>query len=132
MRRTSIRLIGFLATGLVTASPTIFAQDYGQKPKSPTPDALPGQQLIVWTETQKPHPVPGSSDEMYPAAEQAQVLDGTILARGSDLFFAGQSGPAYRIDNKDQLRAFAGRKVRIVGNINAEANSISVLRIKQQ
>lgn len=131
MRRTSIRLIGFLAAGLMVASSAAFGQDYNQKPKSPKPDTLPGQQLIVWTETQKPHPVPASSDEMYPAAQQAQVLNGMILAQGSDLFFAVENGPAYRIDNKDQLGAFAGRKVRIAGNINATANAVRVLAIQQ-
>lgn len=136
MGRTTIRMIGLLGSILLAASQFAFSQDYSQNPKSPKPDALPGQQLIVWSETQKPEPVPASSDEMYQVAGQIQLMSGVILTRGADLFFAAENGGVYRIDNndntnKDQLKAFAQKKVRIRGKIDASSSVVHLVAIEQ-
>lgn len=133
MRRRSIRILAYLGSALLAASPFALAQNFSRNPKSPTPDELPGRQLIVWSETQNPRPVPASSEGMYPSA-QIQVLSGVVLTRGSDLFLGVAGGLAYRIDNsdrKEQVGAFAGRKVRISGNIDAHAIVIHLLTIEQ-
>jgi hypothetical protein len=129
MGRTSI--IGILGSILLAVSLFAFSQDYNQPPKSPKADALPGQQLIVWSETQKPQPVPASSDEMYPTAQGTQLVNGIILTRGSDSLFAAENGGAYRIDNnKDQLKAFTQKKVRIRGKIDASSRVVHIVAIQ--
>jgi hypothetical protein len=134
MRRRGIRILGYLGSALLALSPFAFAQAFNQKPKSPTPDQLPGTQLIVWSEMQRPQPVPATSEEMYPATSQIQVLSGMVLTRGSDLFLGVAGGPIYRIANSDRkelLRAFAGKRVRISGNIEARTSVLHVLTIEQ-
>jgi hypothetical protein len=126
-------MTAWLSATLIALSACAFAQDFTQKPKSPSPDELPGQQLIVWTETQKPHPLPAASPEMYQASSQAQILTGTILAQGSDLLFATTEGANYRInnDNQQDLRAFAGKNIQIRGTLNQSARSVHVVSIEQ-
>jgi hypothetical protein len=107
------------------------AQDFNPKPKSPSPDELPGKQLIVWTETQKPQPLPVTSPEMYASSSHIQILTGTILAQGSDLLFASSEHVNYRIanDSQEQLRAVAGKNVRISGNVDQAARSVHLVSI---
>jgi hypothetical protein len=135
MRRTSLRMTAWLAATLIVLAACAFAQDFTQKPKSPAPDGLRGKQLIVWTETQKPHPLPVTSPEMYRTSSQTQILTGTILAQGPDLLFAATDRANYRLDkdndNQEQLRAFAGQKVRISGNVDQATRLVHVLSIEQ-
>jgi hypothetical protein len=131
MRRTNIRMTAWLGATLVALSACAFAQDFTQKPKSPKPDELPGKQLIVWTETQKPHPLPATSPEMYQSTSQTQILTGTILARGSKLFLAG-GGADYRLGNEQAARAFMGKPVRITGKKDQCAGVLYVLEIEQR
>jgi hypothetical protein len=142
MRGTEIRTILSLGAAAIALSVCAFAQDFSPKPKSPAPDELPGKQLIVWTATQKPHPIPVTSPEMNQASAhaqthaqtQAETMTGTILAQGPDLLFATANRATYRIDinndNQEELRAFTGHKVRISGNVDQAARSVHVLRIE--
>lgn len=134
MRRISIRVTLWLGAAVVALSACAFAQDFTQNPKSPAPDELPGQQLIVWTETQKPHPLPVTSPEMYQTSSQTQVLTGTIVAQGADLLFASANRGSYRIendnDNQGDLRVFTGQKVRISGNVDQASQLVHVLRVE--
>jgi hypothetical protein len=139
MRRTTIRMT--LAAAVVALSACAFAQNFSGTPKSPAPNELPGKQLIVWTETQKPHPLPVISPTMYEASSyqapaHTQILTGTILAQGPDLLLASSNRANYRInndnDNQEQLRAFTGKKVRVSGNVDASARSIQVVSIEQR
>lgn len=107
------------------------AQDFTQKPKSPSPNELPGKQLIVWTATQKPKPLPVTSPQTNQASSQTQTLTGTILAYGPDLLFAGADRANYRIENQEELRAFAGQKVRITGNMDQATRSLYVVNIEK-
>lgn len=134
MGRTWTRMTLSLGAALSVLAIGAFAQDFTQKPKAPSPDGLPGQQLIVWTETQKPHPLPASSPEMYQASSQTQMLTGTILAQGPDLLFATADHASYRInnDNPEQLKAFAGRQVQVSGNVDQATQSVYLLSIEQQ
>lgn len=124
----------WLSATLITLSACAFAQDFTQKPKPPSPDEVPGQQLIVWTETQKPHPLPAASPDMYQASSQTQILTGTVLAHGSDLLFATTDGTHYRInnDNQEELRAFTGKQVQISGALDQAARSVHVVSIEQR
>jgi uncharacterized protein YdeI (BOF family) len=143
MKRTSIRLTTWLSAILAILSACAFAQDFTQNPKSPSPDELPGQQLIVWTATQKPQPIPVTSPETDQASteqastnqgsSQTQVLTGTILAQGSDLLFAA-SGADYQIDNKNQegLRAFNGKQIQISGSVDPYVRSVHVVSIESR
>ncbi len=138
MRRISIRVTLWLGAAVVALSACAFAQDFTQNPKSPAPDELPGQQLIVWTETQKPHPLPVTSPETYQSSSQTQILTGTIVAQGADLLFASANRSSYRIENdndndndsQDELRAFTGQKVRISGNVDQASQLVHVLRVE--
>lgn len=132
MKRASFRMTAWLGATLVVLSTCAFAQDFTQKPKSPSPDRLPGQQLIVWTETQKPHPLPAASPEMYQASSQAQILTGTILAQGPDLLLDTTDRANYRInnDNQQELRAFTGKQVQISGTLDQATRSVHVVSIE--
>jgi hypothetical protein len=132
MRRTGIRIADLLGMGLLTISSLTLAQDVSQRPQVPAPDGMPGARLIVWTETQRPHPIPETSAEMYAASGQAQALSGTILCRGSDLLFAVADHPDFRIENnKEQIRALAGKQVRIYGKVDSDANVVYVMSTAQ-
>jgi hypothetical protein len=133
VRRTGIRLADMLGMTLLAVSSLALAQDTSQQPKVPRAEQMPGSQLIVWTETQRPHPIPETSTEMNAAAsDQAHVLSGTILTRGSDLFLAVAHHPVFRIENnKEQIRALAGRHVRIYGKVDSGSDLVYVLSITQ-
>lgn len=130
MKRTSYGMTAWLGATLVALSVCAPAQDFSHKPKSPSPDALPGQQLIVWTETQKPHPLPVTSPETNQASSQTQILTGTILAQGPNLLFATADGANYQIDKQKELRSFTGQTVQIRGNVNPSARSVHVVSIE--
>jgi hypothetical protein len=132
VRRTGIPIANVFGMSLLVVSSLAVAQNLSQQPKAPTPDQMPGTRLIVWTETQRPHPVPDTSTEMHAASNEAQVLNGTIQIRGSALFFAGANHPAYRIENnREQIRTLAGKQVRIYGKVASGANVLYVLSITQ-
>lgn len=132
MRRMGIRLADLLGMTLLSVSSLALAQDVSQRPKVPTPGQMPASRLIVWTETQRPHPIPETSTEMYAASDQAHVLSGVILTRGSDLFFAVANHAAFRVENdKEQIRALAGKRVRIYGKVDSGADAVYVLSIAQ-
>jgi len=123
--------------GILASAPFSSAQDFTQNPKSPAPSELPGKQLIVWSETQKPTPVPATSpapnaarQECSQTARRPQNLSGIILARGSDLFFTAADRPAFLIDNKEGVSEFAGKRVRVRGSIDAQASVVHVLSIE--
>jgi hypothetical protein len=124
-------MAAWMGVTVVAISACAFAQDFTQKPKSPSPDSLPGKQLIVWTETQKPHPLPVSSPEMYRATSPTQILTGTILARGSNLFLA-RAGADYCVENQETARAFTGKPVRIRGKLDQSSGVVYVLTIEQR
>jgi hypothetical protein len=136
MKRASFRMTAWLSATLAILSAGAFAQDFTQKPKSPSPDELPGQQLIVWTATQKPQPLPVTSPETdqastAQASSQTQILTGRVLAQGPDLLLASADGSNYRIDNsQEELRAFTGRKVQMSGTVNPSARSVHVVAIE--
>lgn len=131
MRRISIRIMGLLAALLGACLP-VLAQDFSQKPKAPNADELPGRQLIVWSETQRPEPMPATSDETS-AEKQTHTVSGVILVGGADLFLAAAGGAFYRIqDNPNELRASAGKKVRIRGNLLPGSRELHVLAIGRQ
>jgi hypothetical protein len=131
MRRTGFPLSGLLAVALLAACPLTSAQDFSYRPKSPTPDELPGKQLIVWSQTQKPHPLPASSTETYSVAASTQVLSGTIVARNSGLFFTEADCVFYGIANQNQISAFAGKKVRVTASLNTNTQMLRVLKIEE-
>lgn len=124
---TSFPVPGLLALALLaTCCPLISAQDFAGRPKSPAPAELPGNQLIVWSETQKPRPVPASPPEM-----RAQILSGTILARNSELFFVAANQLVFGISDQGRFRAFAGKKVRVTGKLDASAQTLRVWSIQE-
>jgi hypothetical protein len=131
--KTGIRIADLLGVTLLAVSSLTLAQDVSQRPQVPTADGTPGTRLIVWTETQRPHPIPETSTEMYTVSDQARALSGTILSRGSDLFFAVANRPAFRIENNDkqQIRALAGKQVRVYGKVDSDTNVVYVLSIAQ-
>jgi hypothetical protein len=133
VRRTGIGIADLLGMTLLAVSSMAGAQDMSQRPQVPTPEPMPGTRLIVWTETQRPHPIPETSTEMYAASDQAHALSGTIFCRGSDLFLAVANHPVLRIgnNNKEQIRVLAGKQVRIYGKVDSDANVVYVVRIAQ-
>jgi len=134
MRRASFRICALVGLGILASAPFSSGQDFTQNPKSPAPSELPGKQLIVWSETQKPTPVPATSPAPNAArqetARRPQNLSGIILARGSDLFLAGADRPAFLIENKEGVSEFAGKRVRVRGSIDAQASVVHVLSIE--
>ena len=129
---TSFPVPGLLALALfATCCPLISAQDFARRPNSPAPAELPGNQLIVWSETQKPRPVPTSPPEIYAPAAPAQILSGTILARNSELFFVAANQLVFGISDQGRFLAFAGKKVRVTGKLDASAQTLRVWSIQE-
>lgn len=129
-----------LAAAVLAGSP-IFAQDFAHAPKAPGQNELPGKQLIVWSETQKPQPLPqttlaireaqqptgqlGAADQRSPEAFRARVV-----RNGGGYALTLSSGRQYQVENWEKVETFRDRIVEVVGTLDARLNTARVISIQ--
>lgn len=146
-RKTS--LFSALAFLLVTV-PLMFTQDPRSQPSPALPSEILGSQLIVWSQAQKPQPVP----QPLPAAERpgpdqqpeqpipldnppaqqqqptAQKFNGTIVKTGDVYLLKVSSNSAYRLDDQEKAKQYEGKQVIIAGTLDANGRSLHVINIE--
>ena len=60
----AMRLLSTVA--LLSIAPIVFAQDFQSQPKPLLPSDVLGRQLIVWSDSQEPHPLPQPLPDQQP------------------------------------------------------------------
>jgi hypothetical protein len=106
-------------------------------PNPALPSGMLGPQLIVWSETRRPQPVPQPlpANQSPPANSQAQpqptaqTFTGTITKDGDNYVLKASNGAVYQLDNQDEAKQFDGKPVKIVGNLDATSNILHVTSI---
>jgi hypothetical protein len=145
MNRSANCLVGLL---LATAP---FA--LGQEPQitSQFPvDPLASQQLIAWTNLQKPQPAPqplpppdtpipqpdpqGQKVQPSPNPQTpdapAQSFTGKIVKDGGKYVLKMASRTAYQLERQDGVSQYENQDVRVVGNLDTGTNTIRVIKIE--
>jgi lipoprotein-anchoring transpeptidase ErfK/SrfK len=142
------RLLSALAFLLVTV-PAMFTQDPRSQPSPVLPANILGTQLIVWSEAQKPQPVP----QPLPAAERpgpdqqpeqpnpahnppaqpqptAQKFTGIIVQNSGVFLLKVSSNNAYQLDDQEKARQYEGKQVIIGGILDANLTSLHVIDLE--
>lgn len=146
-RETS--LLSALAFLLVTV-PLMFTQDPRNQPSPALPADILGPQLVVWSQAQKPQPVP----QPLPAADRpvseqqpeqptpvdnapaqqeqptAQKVKGTIVKTGGVYVLKVSSNSEYQLDDQEKAKQFEGQQVTIGGRLDANGSSLHVINIE--
>jgi hypothetical protein len=118
-------------------------------PQSPVlPLNILGPQLIVWSQLQKPQPVPqplpaADRDTQRPDSQPAptqvappqqqpplQTFVGTIVKDGSRYVLQASGKNVYPLDDQDKARQYEGKQVRIAGILDAHENSLHIASIE--
>lgn len=146
-RETS--LLSALAFLLVTA-PLIFAQDVQSQPSPALPANILGPQLIVWSQMQKPQPVPQplpgrAEPEPDQQPEQAnppanvtpqpqepavQKFTGTIVKNAGRYVLKVSSNSTHEIDDQVKAKQYEGKQVTIGGTLDAKGSGLHVISIE--
>jgi hypothetical protein len=146
-RETS--LLSALAFLLVTV-PLMFTQDPRNQPSPALPADILGPQLVVWSEAQKPQPVPQplpAADrpvpeqqpeqptpvDNAPAQQQqptAQKVKGTIVKTGGVYVLKVSSNSEYQLDDSEKAKQFEGQQLTIGGTLDASGSSLHVINIE--
>lgn len=144
MKRESVLITGML----LVFSSILFAQD-GSQPSPALPSDPLGPQLVVWSQLQKPKPVPQplpppevpgqqqpdpqSGLPPNPQAQQqpaAQSFTGTIVKDAGKYVLKTSSDRAYQLDKQEMVREYEGKQVRLVGTLAADGQTVRVVRIE--
>lgn len=140
MRRTTTFAAGFV----LAASPLLFGQGPAIEPSPALPAEGLGPPLIVWSESQKPQPIPseGAPDPrslhqrlMQPIQPcgtdtSPQKFTGTIVNAGSRFVLMLSSQIAYQVDDQEKARAYVGKRVRISGNLDSDNSIVRVISME--
>ena len=142
-------LLSALAFLLVTV-PLMFTQDPRNQPSPALPSDILGPQLVVWSQAQKPQPVPQplpAADrpvpeqqpeqptpvDNAPAQQQqptAQKVKGTIVKTGGVYVLKVSSRSEYQLDDQEKAKQFEGQQVTIRGTLDANGSSLHVINIE--
>jgi hypothetical protein len=110
------------------------------------------QMGMAWTQSQKPDPVPSpkpvplpdQQPEQRPAPEQppsaspdeghkdtaAQTFTGTVLKQAKKYVLKTPEMSTYDLDDQDKARQYEGKKVQVIGKLDASSKLIHVQDIK--
>jgi hypothetical protein len=114
---------------------SMFAQGVQAEPAPVLPSGVLGPDLIAWSQMQTPRPVPQPlPPDQNPRAQQqptAETFAGTIVKVGASYFLKVRDVITYRLDDQGQSRQYEGKQVRLLGNLNANRNSLQVVSIQQ-
>lgn len=114
-----------------------FAQQKGQQTGPDLSASVLGPQLVVWSELQKPRPVPQPLPPPQPdppAQQQAQpapgaqaqqqpatqIFTGTIVKDREKYVLKVSGGTSYQIDDQDKARMYEGKQVKVVGTLDGK------------
>lgn len=136
-------LIMLMMTGcLLILVGSMFAQGVQSEPAPVLPSGVLGPDLIAWSQMQTPRPMPQPlPPDQNPRAPQqptAETFTGTIVKVDATYVLKSTSGVTYRLirqnddrnDDQDNGRQYEGKRVRLVGILDANRNSIHILSIQ--
>lgn len=139
MRRTSV-----LAASLFVFSPLLVAQQAVQQPDPQLPATVLGPQLVVWSDLQKPRPVPEPlpppkpdppaqtqpPQSAGPQQPSSQAFAGTIVKSGSKYVLKVSDSVSYQIDDQEKAKVFEGKQVKVSGTLDAASNILHATSIE--
>lgn len=130
---------------LVLFSSIGLGQQANQQPDPAVPDNAVGRQLILWSEVQRPQPIPQVSSRVNPeplaiqqyeqptASEQASVraFTGTVIKNVDKYVLElADSSAVFQIDDQEKARQFEGKQVRVAGSLALETKMLYVASIE--
>jgi hypothetical protein len=130
---------------IVGTMPMMFAQDLPIQPGPVLPSGILGPQLIVWSDVQKPQPLPQPSRLVWQPEQQReqpanppvqrlqpapQTFTGTIEEDGSLYVLKVSGSSAYELDDQDAAKHYQGERARVVGTLDTERGSIHIVSIE--
>jgi hypothetical protein len=121
-----------------------------QNPQSQPSPALPsdilGPQLIAWSQTQTPQPVPQplprrsvpqpdqQPEGANPSAQQQQPtlqkFTGTIVKADGAYVLKVSTTNEYQLDDQEKAKKYEGKRVTVGGTLDAEGSSLHVINIE--
>jgi hypothetical protein len=135
---------------LLVSVPLMFTQDPRSQPSPVPPSDILGPQLIVWSQAQKPQPVPqplsaaerpvpdqrpgqpNTADN--PSAQQqqptAQKFTGTIVKNSGVYSLKVSSNNAFQLDDQEKVKQYEGKQVIIGGLLDANNRRLHVINIE--
>ena len=142
-------LLSAFAFLLVTV-PLTFTQDPRSQPSPALPSDILGPQLIVWSQAQKPQPVPQPlraadrpdpdqrPDQPNPADNPptqqqqptAQKFTGTIVKNSGVYSLKASSNNAFQLDDQEKVKQYEGKQVIIGGLLDANNRRLHVINIE--
>lgn len=137
---------------LLMMAPLAFGQEPQQAPQPE--DALEAQQLIAWSQLQKPQPAPqplpprdtplpqpdpqdqqakppaNPQDQQKDQQTPTQSFTGKILKDAGKyvLKVAGQT--TYQLDGQDSLKQYENQEVKVIGSLDTASNTIRIVKIE--
>jgi Protein of unknown function (DUF5818) len=146
-RETS--LLSALAFLFVTA-PLMVTQNPQSQPSPALPSDILGPQLIAWSQTQTPQPVPqplprrsvpqpdqqpeGANPATDPSAQQpqptVQKFTGTIVKTDGVYVLKVSSTNQYQLDDQEKAKQYEGKQVTVGGTLDAKGSSLHVINIE--
>ncbi len=134
---------------LAVAAPLVFAQDMQQPAQHYPEDLLANStDLVVWSSTQKPQPVPQplpppdkgvpqpDQQSAQPSAPQTsqpiaeQTFTGKIVKNNGSYVLKVSKGTTYQLDEQAAMGEYEDRDVKVVGTLDAGGNVIHVTKIQ--
>ena len=101
---------------------------YAQAPQKPNLSAIHNQQMVDWTQQQRPQPVNGQYDAQKRPA--AQTFTGMIVKSGGKYVLTTSDNVSYELDDQKRASQFEGKQVQVTGNLDKSSNMIQVRDIK--
>jgi Protein of unknown function (DUF5818) len=138
----------FAAAVVLAVSPLLLGQDTAIKSSPVPPAEILGSPLIVWSESQKPQPVPIDAvhpdqqsqdqraiqpmepDRTHSGIHELQNFTGTIVNAGSRYVLILSSEVVYQVDDQEKARAYEGKRVRISGNLDSGSSVVRVISME--
>jgi hypothetical protein len=128
---------------LYASVPPIFAQDLQSQPGLAPPSDILGPQLIVWSQVQKPQPVPQSLPPLDRPMQQptqsanpsdqepaAQTFTGTIMKNGSTYVLKVSRDVTYQLNDQDLVKQYEGKQVKVTGALDAKEGRIQITNVE--
>lgn len=135
---------------LAMAAPLLLAQEMQQQPSQPSPEDLTAASLdlVVWSSTQKPKPVPEplpppdkgvpqpDQQNSQPSAPQApqdiasQTFTGKIVRESGAYVLRVSSNTTYQLDQQSSVKEFEDKDVKIIGTLDPGGNTIHITKIQ--
>ena len=134
---------------LAMAGPLVLAQEM-QQPSQPSPEDLTAASfdLVVWSSTQKPKPVPEPlppPDKGVPEPDQqtsqppapqvpqdisTQAFTGKIVRESGVYVLKVSSNTTYQLDEQSSVKEYEDKDVKIIGTLDPGGNTIHVTKIQ--